>query len=1026
MSARQNLIRALVAVCALSGRAVAQPTDEVPVEDGDEIPVGDAPSGDKKPAEKKAPDQKAPDQKAPDQKAPDQKAPDQKAPDKPKDAPPPDEESAGEENAARPPPRGKGVVWGVVTSARLGEALDAAQVTTQEGKHKASATTDLDGRYRLELVPGVYNIRFWTELHHAEVVQGVRVELGKVIRLDGTLKADDAAVDIIEVETEADRTAVEGQILTRQRAAAVGDSVGRAEIAKTPDRNAAQAAQRVVGATVVGGRFVYVRGLGERYTNALLNDAPLPSPEPDRAAVPLDLFPTMAIDSLTIAKTFTPDSPGDFAGGSVRIQTREIPSKLVFQASITGGINTQSTFRQRLSYPGGGTDWLGYDDGTRALPDGYPKYKLANGGVKPDGSAVTTTELTDAGRRINSHMTTRRAGTPPDHSMALVVGNGWDLGKERKIGVLAAMNYGHSYELIRGEISRDFAMSSTGLTPERNYRVERGVEKVNWGGLGTITYQFNRNHRLSLLGLHSQIADDTAVEVNGFNTSRDADIHETRLSFVSRAMNLAQLRGEHTFPALGKGEIGWAAWISEASRNQPDMRSFAYQRGAGAAPDAWNYVDDSFSGRHFWAAQTEKANGGKVDFTQPIFGEDSRVKLGAFMNLRERDFSSRNLAFRRMPGLDPRDPANTVPFQCPTAEFNGCIDGLLNGGNLGRFIELQETTLPVDAYKAGLNVYAGYLMADVALWKGVRAIAGERVEVTRQNIDPYDQFNPSAPQNSGSINSTDLLPTLASVVDVGPKVKVRGSFARTLARPQLRELAPFAYYEFFGGRAVSGNPDLRITNITNVDARVEYFPSVKEVLAVSLFYKHFKDPIETIVVAAGDRGTVTYQNAQGADLFGAELEARKNLAFLTSTLEDFSLIANLTVASSTIELSGGSRTYLTNASRPMVYQSPFIVNVAADYESQGGTSARLSYNVSGARITEVGAQGLPDVYEQPRHIFDLTAAQSLGKHFSLRFVASNIFNAPFVFTQGKNGGDAFTTSRYSTGTLYYLTATYTL
>lgn len=1035
MFVRQRFACALVFVCALSGRASAQGKDEVPIEE-DEVPVqDDSGGGQQKPPEQKPPEQKPSEQKPPEQKPSEQKPPEQKPrerkPSEQKPSRPPADEGDEGPDFGRPPPRGKGVVWGILTDVRLNEAVDDAEVTV-EGKVKATTVTDLDGRYRLELVPGVYTIRFWAELHHAEVLQNVRVEVGKVVRLDATLTPDEGAVDVIEVETEADRAAVEGQILTRQRAAAVGDSVGRAEIARTPDKNAAQAAQRVVGATIVNGRFVYVRGLGERYTNALMNDAPLPSPEPDRAAVPLDLFPTMAIESLTIAKTFTPDVPGDFAGGSVRIQTREIPSRLVLQASVTGGYNSQSTFRQRLDYAGGKTDWLGTDDGTRALPAGFPSYKLDTGSTKPDGSPVTATDLQNAGRSINTYMSTLRSTSPPDHVVSLVVGDGWNLGAERKVGVLAALSYGRSYQLIEGEISRDLSLGKGGaLQRERDTLVERGIDNVSWGGLGSLTYQFNRNHRLVLIGLHSQISDDTALEAIGFNNARQGDIHETRLTFVSRALNLGQLRGEHVFPELGKGEFDWTAWLSEASREQPNTRSVAFYRAAGATTPDWGYVDDSFSGRHFWASQTESANGGKVDWTQPLAGEDSKVKLGAFANLRDRDFDSRNLALRRRPGLNVRDPAITGRFNCPgpNVDFNKCADGLLTNPNLDEtngVLQLQESTLAQDAYRASLNVYAGYLMADVALVKGFRMIAGERVEVTRQTIEPFDQFNPNTAQPGGNIKSTDLLPTLASVIDIGEKSKVRASVTRTLARPQLRELAPFAYYEFFGGRAYSGTPDLKITHITNADFRVEHFPTLKEVLAASVFYKHFQDPIETIIVASGDKGTVTYQNAEGANLYGAELEARKGLGFLTKSLKDFSLITNLTVALSSIQLSGQARLFLTNGSRPMVYQSPYIVNAAVDYENEFGTSLRLSYNLYGARITEVGTLGLPDVYQQPRHQFDFTAAQNIGKHFAIKFVAANIPNFPWVQTQGKDNRDDNVVSKYTTGSIYSLTATYTL
>ncbi|MBK7583293.1 MAG: TonB-dependent receptor plug domain-containing protein [Myxococcales bacterium] len=259
----------------------------------------------------------------------------------------------------------------------------------------------------------------------------------KGARLDAVLQNDEGAVDVVEVVTEADKTAVEGQILSRQRASAVGDSVGRAEIARTPDKNAAQAAQRVVGATVVGNRFVFVRGLGERYTNALLNGAPCRA-RTDRAAVPLDLFPTITLDSLTIAKTFTPDVPGDFAGGSVRVETRRIPSKFIFQSSLSGSYNSQSTFRDRLSYKGGSTDWLGFDDGFRALP--RISVLQAHHQGRPNPAAATSRTKTWTARAGRQLVLQQQAGVhPPDHSLSVAVGNAWKLGRESRLGALVAL-----------------------------------------------------------------------------------------------------------------------------------------------------------------------------------------------------------------------------------------------------------------------------------------------------------------------------------------------------------------------------------------------------------------------------------------------------------------------------------------------------------------------------------------------------------------------------------------------------------
>ena len=1011
MLLRRRLLCATAIVYLATPGAYAQPADEVPIEDADEVPVDEvAPEGGDKPKDG-APAEKPKEEPRPEEKKAEEKTPppDKKAAEK--DAS--EEDLALEESGpdpARPPPKGKGVVWGVVSDAKLAEPIVEAVVSIEGGKKKIEVVADLEGRYRLELPPGSYSIRFWGELHRAEVAQGVTVEAGKVARLDAKLLSDETAIDVVEVETQADKAAVEGQILSRQKSAAVGDSVGRAEIARSPDRNAAQAAQRVVGATVVGNRYVYVRGLGERYTNALLNGSPLPSPEPDRAAIPLDLFPTVVIDSLTIAKTFTPDVPGDFAGGSVRIETREIPSKLVFQGTIAGGYNSQATFREQNTYKGGSTDWLGIDDGTRALPPGFPKTKQEDRGRESDPA------IAEAGRSINSYMGVQRATAPLDHSANIVVGNGWDLGKDRKFGVLATLNYGRSYRLIKDEILNEYGLSEQ-LNAERAYKIETGGSTVNWGAMANASYQFGVGHRVSVLGLHSHITDDFTQISQGFHLGRDANIHDTRLVFVERALNFGQLRGEHKLKELGDAQLDWAGWLSVAGRSEPDTRNTAYMQNE----TGWTYVgNDPGSGRHFWGDQSEKIVGGKVDWTQPLVADDVKLKFGGFVNLRNRDFDSRTMAFQQAPDSRPSD------FPCNSGTFTDCSNSIFVPENIGPKLRLWESTLDVDAYKAKLNIYAAYVMADTMIAKGVRLIVGERIEATRQTIDPYDQFDPTNKPPGGKIHSTDLLPSFSAVVDVTKKSKARASVTRTLARPQLRELAPFAYLEQFGGRLTSGNPDLVLTHITNADLRYEYFPTLKEVLAASLFVKDFTDPIEAVATASGDKRTITFQNAQGATLFGLELEARKNLGFITNNLNEFTGIANLTLATSSIELSGVARAFLTSAERPMINQAPYVLNLAVDWASEKtGTSARVLYNLTGPRIVQVGTLGLPDAYMQERHVVDFMVGQEFSKHIQLRLTAANILNTPWLVTQGKDEREDNIQSKFTTGALYTLSATYT-
>ncbi len=943
-------------------------------------------------------------------------------------APPPEDGTESNDDSAeaegpspsRPAPRGKGAVWGVVTDTKFAEPLPEAQVTVV-GKG-IQTLTDIDGRYRLELPPGVYTLRIWYEMHQPTRLEGVRVFFGKVSQLDAKLPPMEGAEDVVEVETEADTESIEGQTLVRKRATVVGDAVGRAEIAKTPDKNAAEAAKRVVGATIVGSRFVFVRGLGERYTNSLLDGSPLPSPEPDRQTVPLDLFPSLMLDGLNIAKTFTPDFPGDFAGGSVRIRLRRLPKKFFFQASLSAGFNTQSTFRQRLTYPGSATDWLGFDDGTRALPESIPDYKIYRGAKHPDGQFLTKEQLTTYGRAINGPMSTQRALTPPNHGGNVVVGHTFDLGKGHRLGALAALTYSRKYVIRQDEEIRTFRLerySDSGLAALNDLKVERGIDKVRWGALGSVTYEPSKKHRFHLTGLYSRTSDNEASEIEGHHEERGSKLHETRLNFVGRGLAFGQLRGEHEMDEMADGEIDWHLSLSLATRDDPNTRSTVWELDS---QFGYAYEDDSQSGLHFYSEQSERTFVGGLNWLQPVAKGDvpTNLKWGGLVSLRAREFDARRFRYRPISGASP------AALVCSGQSWSAhCPDQVFADGNIGTVLEVEESTRPNDAYTADLNVYSGYLMADVGLHKTLRLVAGQRLEVSLQNIDSYDPFNPDVGRINTELTSEDMLPAVALLWNSTDKSNLRFSFTRTLARPQLRELAPFSFTDFFGGREVQGNPDLQYTHITNVDLRYEFFPTLREVLAFTLFYKKFEDPIEQIIRSAGARGIVTYQNADGADLLGVELEGRKNLEFITSALKDFTFLSNFTFARSQVHLDEQDAVFVTSMSRPMSHQAPFIVNVSLDFNrEEWGTRARLLYNVSGRRLVQVGTQGLPDVYQQPRHQLDFTAAQRIIKGLDLKFSATNLINDDVVRTQGKENRDDTVVHRYWTGASFSIGASY--
>jgi hypothetical protein len=852
---------------------------------------------------------------------------------------------------------------------------------------------------------------------------------------DVVLEEDPGEEVVMVVEADPDRASVESATLARRKSAASQDAVGRAEIAKTPDKNAAEAARRVVGTTIVGGRFVYVRGLGERYTNALLDGAPLPSPEPDRQAVPLDLFPTTVIDSVTIVKTFTPDVPGDFAGGSVRIATRRMPDKPLLSLSLGVGLNTSATFAERLDYQGGDLDWLGFDDGTRSRSEEVPDYQLVRGIERPDGSIIDRAEITRAGRALNTEQRLRRATTAPNHSGAVIAGNTFELGSGHRLGAIAALTYNRSTERRVGEIYRDFSLGEDGLERGNDITFETATEKVVWGALGGLTYEPHPQHRFALTLLYSRFADDLVQDSEGAIEERQASVHETKIRYVQRGLAFVQLRGEHESPSTWNTAVRWNTSVARATRDEPDTRGTIWQLDSGTG---YVFEDDADSGLHFFSEQHETSFGGGLDVAQPLAPNERAedvfaLKVGGRVDVRSRAFEARRYRYRPI----PNQPTAGTDLVCPVDRWDdGCPGELFRDENIGTVLDVEESTLATDGYTADSGVYAGYFLVDGPLVDRVRVVLGERLELSRQTIEP---FHPATGERQreldAELDADALLPAAALVVSPTDALAVRVSGTRTVARPQLRELAPFQYTDFFGARETRGNPELRISRITNLDARLEYFPSLKEVLAISGFLKTFDDPIETVVTRSTGGGLLTYQNSDAAILGGVELEARKNMRFLAEGLAPFTVVGNLTVARSQVTLSLDDPSQQpTNRSRALSQQSPWVVNLALDFErEEWDTSARLSWNVAGPRIVEVGFNGIPDTYEQPRHSLDFSVAQRLvDDHLELKCTMTNLVDDAHVLTAGEDeigdvdDEDSNVVRRFTVGQSFGLTATLSL
>lgn len=922
-----------------------------------------------------------------------------------------------------------GTLVGVVRALETKAPVVGAKVYVRGAP--VEAVTDEQGRFRVELPEGTWDLSVIHTDYSTESRSEVVVDAARTREIEIELAPSSVALDDFVVTAPHIEGSVAAYMDERRESASLTDAITSEDISRTPAGDAAGAAQRVVGVTIVDGRFVYVRGLGERYTNALVNGSTLPSPEPDRATVPLDLFPTQTIRSIDIAKTFTPDMPADFAGGSVRIETITVPERLLFNFSLKAGWNSQATFRHRLSYDGGSTDWLGIDDGHRALPDEVPRdYALAPGQRTPEGDRIGRGDIDGLGPAFDNPMNTTRAFTPPHHGGTVMLGNGWDLGRGARLGAVGALTYGRKYT-VRDELIREFIPTGEGgsdaLSVSIDARRRLGRESVRWGSFGIIGLELGEHHAINLLAMRSQLADDTTSVFRGYLANNDGTVGNSRLDFTSRTLDFAQLRGVHAFPELHDAELDWRLSLAKASMSQPDMRDAVYFRGAQS--DTFAFLGGATSGRHFYADMDENAQAVFVDWTQPILrGElPTKLKVGGAVNTRERIFGARRFSFRTARGADDG------VFTCgPEFDSARCPGDLFVREHLGGSpLELlEDTNLKSDAYSAETGIYAGYLMGDSQLTERWRLIGGARLESTRIFLAPYDQFaRREIDGDRAELESVDVLPSLSVVYALSESLELRGAVSRTLARPQLRELASFTFQDYYGGALVAGDPNLRITKVVNADLRADYFPSPQEVVSISAFAKDFTDPLEPVLEPSSSLNFLRYRNARGAFLIGVEIEARKSLEFIDEALEDFSLMGNLTLTTSRIRLdqTGADATgvgFLTNTERAMVNQAPYVVNIALDYSGPSETNVRLLYNTTGKRIVRVGTAGLDDYYLQPQHQVDLTVSREVGGGVQIGFSAENILNTQYLVTQGRERRQDRATHSYRNGVVLSLSAGY--
>jgi len=911
----------------------------------------------------------------------------------------------------------QGTLRGKIIDSTSGDPVFGAGVIIQ-GKG-AFGQTDFDGNYSIAVDPGEYEVII-RMAGYSDQKRSVKIEAGRATSLNITLGLTQAQT--VTVEARALNNTEASMLNLQRKSGAVSDGISQEAIRRSPDASAGDALKRVTGISIIGGRYVFVRGLGERYSNTMLNDAPLPSPEPDRRVVPMDLFPASLIKNIRVMKTFLPEDPAEFSGGLVKIETQEYPDEFMMTIGFGLGGNYNTTGRTFQTYHGGRQDFIGRDDGSRAIPGVVDAIPPAIPFVKGNifgGIPVNYTQL--GGTQFGNHWDTYGKRADPDQDIKFTIGNTFNFSNGMKLGFVFGTSYVHKFQTTEytdnryGNLSFLPGIGQTSLlAPFQSETSRRYMENVLWGNNLNFALQLATGHEIYSKSFYSTNSDKYSRFSNGIINVEDRRYNAQTTGWIERNIFQEVVGGKHAFNFGSQPhKLLWNYSYAQADRNEPDLdQQLWVKQASGSIFDLPVRSRSADNGTRYYSTTVDTMRTLSASYEIPFTqwnGLASKFKLGFLDQTRQKNFDSRRFLYRNslsgnetdfypVPGGISFNPAQIVS---------------------GKYI-FEEQTGEKNSFDARQNLRAYFGQFDMPLFSKFRFVGGARYEDSLQYIVTYDRYNRGTPEldithpGIGRLQKKDILPSANFVWEYNDQMNIRAGYTETLARPDLRELSNFGFTPYFNGERLFGNPDLSRTYIHNYDLRWEWYLPADNYVAVGGFYKLLSHPIESIgVLSSGGFGQdFTFANANNGVIKGIEVELRKyltdrlgaelNLFFIRSEVEVMSWSDRELIRIGFVDPRSSRALYNpTNLSRPLQGQSPYVYNMKLSYyfTQDKKTSASLLYNVFGDRLYSVGTAGFPDTIEKSAGILDAVFQSAIGEKFDLKFTAKNILDTRFKVVQ---------------------------
>lgn len=904
-----------------------------------------------------------------------------------------------------------GTIRGQLKEEGVNEAIIGATIFLKGTS--LGGSTDVDGNFQITAIPeGVYTIAISAVGYNSKEIENVKVEAGKIVIINTTLLTESTEIGAIQVVARKETGTDISVIAEIKEAEQVAVGISSEQIQKSQDKDAAQVLRRIPGVSLQEGRFAIIRGLPQRYNAVMINDIYTPSTEVDSRAFSFDLVPSNMIDRVLIFKSGGPELPGDFAGGAVKIYTKNAPEENFTNISIGYGGRIGTTLREVSDFQESPTDFLGFDNGLRKLPKNFPSFLSNN---------LSSVERANIGRNaLSPDIGIIRRKVLPDQRYALNLGRRFDR-KNLRFGTLTSINYSNTNQYFLANQNDLLNDGSSFPAPViGKFTDDLYTNNVRLGVLHNWSLSWNADNRIEFKNLFNQQSFRQTVVREGTSFLQSQDFLNYSQRFEQKSFYGGQITGRHNF----NNEqliLTWATGLNYTNRQEPDWRRFRTNRVEQtdpnstvpyslAIPGSANLTD----GRYF-SNLNEYAVSGSIAIEQKLnkisANEKNPIKLryGLYTERKTRQFDARYFSYLINPATVDVDAIEQVKL-LPLGQIFRPEN--INGTTLFTF---SEGTSPEDSYKGFNTLLAGYAGAYIPVGEKVSITPGVRVEY---NIQQLEARNRSGFEDNANNPILSILPSLNTVYNVNDKQLVRLAYSRTVNRPEFRELAPFNFYDFNLNADTRGNSRLNIATIDNADLRWEYYPSAEELISIGVFYKFFQKPIESYLQNTSAGGTAIafgYGNAQNAQGYGVEAEFRK--AFFTWTdnalLRNLSIVANASYLISNVNVGrqvdlGPSSTGLTDVDAPsnrtLVGQSPYLVNVGLYYNDEDkGFQVNMLYNVAGPRLYLVGNNNQPSLYEVPRNIIDFNIAKSfLDKKWEVRLAMQDILNQPFKFLQDSN------------------------